>query len=114
MTHLLPDNSFLGGFFTLMLSGLGFFPGAGLLPRLPESFSGTVDPARREGFLCVISDLSTRRKLFVTASPLLSSENTAPNPVGVGVAALAGAIRLAAGGGGGGGGGGTLAVPAAR
>jgi hypothetical protein len=44
-----------------MLSGFGFFPGAGLFPRFTEETLealslrvGTVAPARNEGFLCVI------------------------------------------------------------
>lgn len=61
MIHLLPSNSFLGGFFVRKLSGFGFLPGgAGETPRPVEDElslrCGTVDPARNEGFLCVICD----------------------------------------------------------
>lgn len=71
-------------------------------------------PARNDGFLWVISFGSTFRRPFVTASPLFSSENTAPNPPAV-VAGAAGFVsisNLGAGPGGGGGGGGppTIAV----
>lgn len=109
IVHLFPSSSFLGGFLARMLSGLGFLPGAGLLPR--GEASATVELVRREGFLCVISDLSTLRSPFVTASPLLSSENTAPSPplfsFCVGVVSL---ISRTGGGPGGGGGGGSPAV----
>lgn len=63
-----------------MLWGFGFLPGAGLLAREVASLSPPVDAARREGFLCVISDLSTLRRPWVTAAPLFSSEKTASNP----------------------------------
>ena len=53
--------------------------------------------ARSSGFLCVISDLSTLRKFFVTSEPRFSSANTAPIPP-------LGALGAEAGGGGGGGG----------
>ena len=53
-------------------------------------------PARSEGFLWVISLLSTLRNPFVTSSPRFRSANTAATP----------AVLDAAGGGGGGGGGG--------
>jgi hypothetical protein len=61
MIHLFPSNFFTGGFFVRMLSGFGFFPGAGLFPRDTEETLealslrvGTVAPALNEGFLCVI------------------------------------------------------------
>jgi len=115
MYHLFPSSSFRGGFFVLMLSGFGFFPGARLLPRPTDETLdwlslrvGTVAPARNEGFLCVISFGSTFRKPFVTASPLFSSENTAPRPLAaaVGAAGFSSISNLGAGPGGGGGGGG--------
>jgi hypothetical protein len=112
IVHLLPSSSFLGGFFTRMLSGLGFFPGAGLLPLTGLSPSGTVEPARSEGFLCVISDLSTLRRPLVTDSPLLSSEKTAPSPPAAGASgAAACSLILRTGGGPGGGGGGGPPAP---
>ena len=100
-----------------MLSGLGFVPGAGLLARAADAeLSGTVEPARRDGFLCVISDLSTFRRPLVTSSPLLSSEKTAPRPVaaGPGSGFCSSILRTGGGpgGGGGGGGGGAAAPPA--
>ncbi len=93
-----------------MLSGLGFFPGAGLLPLTELSRSGTVELARRAGFLCVISDLSTFRRPLVTASPLFSSEKTAPRPPPAAGSSFTSLIlRTGAGPGGGGGGGGPAA-----
>lgn len=73
---------------------------------------GTVEDARNAGFLCVISLLSTLRRLFVTSEPRLSSANTAATPP---AGAAAGAVERAGGGGGpggGGGGGGDGAPPA--
>lgn len=67
--------------------------------------AGTTLDARSSGFLCVISDLSTLRRPFVTSSPRLSSAKTAPMPP---EGAAAGA---APDGGGGGGGGGAPAAP---
>ena len=67
--------------------------------------AGTTLDARSSGFLCVISDLSTFRRPFVTSSPRLSSAKTAPMPP---EGAAAGA---APDGGGGGGGGGAPAAP---
>lgn len=99
-----------------MLSGLGFLPGAGLLPR-PDGPSETVELVRRDGFLCVISDLSTFLRPEVTDSPLLSSEKTAPKPPAAGAGAgVDSALMSRTGGGpggGGGGGGGGGAPPAA-
>lgn len=63
------------------------------------ALSGTALPALNDGFLCVISLLSTLRKPCVTASPLFSSAKTAAAPP-------AGAFPLTNAGGGGGGGGG--------
>lgn len=64
---------------------------------------GTVEDARNAGFLCVISLLSTLRRLFVTSEPRLSSAKTAATPP---AGAAAGAVDRAGGGGGPGGGGG--------
>jgi hypothetical protein len=84
MSHFVPINSFFGGFFVRMLSGLGFLPGGTGLLALVEltlpvlSFLlGTGAVARKEGFLCVIWDLSTFFSPAVTASPLLSCSKTA-------------------------------------
>lgn len=112
--HLLPSRTFLEGFLMRMLSGLGFFPGAGLF-ALESPPSVTVELPRRAGFLCVISDLSTLRNPLVTDSPLLSSEKTAPKPPAPLVAAAGAAsvlISRTGGGPGGGGGGGGGAPPA--
>ena len=114
MVHLLPSSSFLGGFLTRMLSGLGFLPGAGLLPRAGAPPSGTVELARSDGFLCVISDFSTFRRPLVTPSPWLSSEKTAPKPpAGAASGAFSSLILRTGGGPGGGGGGGGGGPPAA-
>lgn len=100
-----------------MLSGLGFLPGAGLL-ALESPPSATVELERRAGFLCVISDLSTLRRPFVTSDPLFNSENTAPKPppseAAAGAADASFLISSTGGGpgGGGGGGGGGGAPPA--
>ena len=67
--------------------------------------AGTTLLARRAGFLCVISDLSTFRSPFVTASPRFNSAKTADAPP------AAGAGGAATGGGGGGGGADAPAVP---
>jgi hypothetical protein len=75
------------------LAGLvGFLAGEVLL--------GTVEEARKAGFLCVISLFSTLRSPFVTSAPRLSSANTAETPP-----PAAGSCSGAGGGGGGGGGG---------
>ena len=113
MVHLLPSSSFFGGFLTRMLSGLGFLLGVGLLPRTDPSFSGTVEFARKDGFLCVISDLSTFLRPLVTASPLLSSEKTAPKPPPSCAGAALVSLIWRTGGGPGGGGGGGGGPPAA-
>lgn len=112
--HLLPSSSFLAGFFTLMLSGLGFFPGAGLLARAVELPPEAVELARRDGFLWVICDLSTLRSPLVTSSPLFSSENTAPRPDDPedGASAAGSVFMSSTGGGPGGGGGGPGGPPA--
>lgn len=66
---------------------------------------GTVEDARKAGFLCVISLLSTLRRFFVTSEPRLSSAKTAATPPLL-PAAAAGAVGRVGGGGGPGGGGG--------
>ena len=81
-----------------MLSG--FLLGRGDLPReleedWEEDRSGTVPAARREGFLCVISDLSTLRRLEVTAPELIWSKSAVMSP------AVEGLCGAAPGGGGG-------------
>lgn len=113
MIHLFPSSLLTGGFFVRMLSGLGFFPGAGLFPRVIEDTLdwlslrvGTVAPARSAGFLCVISSGLTLRSPLVTASPLFNSENTASKPPAFLVGAGFGASSNLKGGGGGPGGGG--------
>ena len=72
---------------------------------------GTAEDARKVGFLCVISLLSTLRRFFVTSSPRLSSANTAatPPPAAAGAGGTAGGGG-GPGGGGGGGGGASLAA----
>lgn len=101
-----------------MLSGLGFVPGRGYLPREEDESErtgadGTAEPARREGFLCVWDDGSTFRSLEVTDSPLEISSKTAPmsealwevdRPLGGigGGGGGAGLLKLGRGGGGGG------------
>ena len=73
--HLLPSRSLRAGFLLRMLSGFGFFPGSGDLPRLDDweeerdGADGTADVVRREGFLCVWDDGSTFRRCDVTDSP---------------------------------------------
>jgi hypothetical protein len=119
--HLLPSSFLTGGFLVRMLSGFGFLPGAGLLPRDIEDTLdwlslrvGTVAPARNDGFLCVIWSALTFRRPFVTASPLFSSLNTAPSPPASCTGAAFGSSNFIGGGGGpGGGGGGGAPAPAA-
>lgn len=74
--------------------------------RVPMSLRvvGTVEDARSDGFLCVISSFLTFRKPEVTASPLLRSANTAAAPP-TGAEEGGGGDANSAGGGGGGGGG---------
>lgn len=115
MVHLLPSRSILAGFFRRILSGFGFLPGAGLLPRAGNSRSPTVLPARSDGFLCVISDLSTFRSPLVTSEPLFNSKNTASNPPEdiTGVDLVLTSSTGGGPGGGGGGGGGIAVLPLA-
>jgi len=117
--HLFPSSFLTGGFFVRMLSGFGFFPGAGLFPRFTDETLdalslrvGTVAPARNDGFLCVIWSALTFRRPLVTASPLLSSLNTAPSPL-LSAAGFGASSNLRGGGGGPGGGGGGGGPPAA-
>jgi hypothetical protein len=70
-------------------------------------FAGAGPEDLREGFLCVISLLSTFRSPFVTSSPLFNSASTAAG-LGTEEEAVAGG---AAGGGGGSGGGAAVALP---
>ena len=63
-----------------------------------EVLLGTVEEARKAGFLCVISLFSTLRSPFVTSEPRLSSANTAATPP------PESGVCTGAGGGGGGGG----------
>lgn len=121
MNHLLPSNFLIGGFLVLILSGLGFLPGAGLFPRFEPILDwlsllvGTVAPALSEGFLCVICSALTLRSPLVTSAPLFNSEKTAPKPALAFVCFGAGfdGMSLKTGGGGGGGGGGGAAPPVA-
>lgn len=119
MIHLLPSSFLTGGFLVRMLSGLGFLPGAGLLARNEFTLDwlslrvGTVAPARKEGFLCVIWSALTFRRPFVTASPLFNSLKTAPSPPESAAGAAFGASSNFIGGGGGPGGGGGGGPPAA-
>lgn len=123
ISHLLPSSANLAGFLPMSACGLlgltGRFPATVLhvkratwiqrtadLPAGEEAVAGTVPLARRAGFLCVISLLSTLRKPFVTSSPRLSCSNTAEIPPAAGAGAPAGGGGGATGGGGGGGGGG--------
>jgi hypothetical protein len=99
---LFPSFANLGGFFAARCDG--FFGTRGFLPGGAEDGEdGVGTEARRDGFLCVISLLSTLRSPLVTSSPLLSSAKTA---AGLGAAGEADAGAGTAGGGGGGGGGG--------
>ena len=67
-----------------MLSGLGFLPGRGDLPRPDvweeerDGADGTAEVVRREGFLWVWDDGSTFRRCEVTDSPLEIWSKTAP------------------------------------
>lgn len=98
MTHFAPSKANLEGFFPDSAAGF-----VGLAGRLGELalVAGTVLDARSSGFLCVISDLSTLRKPFVTSTPLFRSAKTAPNPP---PAEEVDDDAVIAGGGGGGGG----------
>lgn len=111
--HLLPSNSFRGGFLVLILSGFGFLPGGAgdLLRPIDESLpfrSGTGALALKDGFLWVIWLASTFLRPAVTADPLLSCSNTAPiSPPAFPFGGGGGGSwsKLGSGGGGGGGGG---------
>ena len=98
--HLFPSRANLAGF--LVESDCGFTGLVGFLPDEGGVLLGTVEEARRVGFLCVISLFSTLRRPFVTSAPRLRSANTAATPPpepGTGAGGGPGA-----GGGGGGGG----------
>ena len=74
--HSFPSRANFAGF--LEESDWGF---AGLVGFLAdEVLLGTVEEARKAGFLCVISLFSTLRSPFVTSVPRLSSANTAATP----------------------------------
>ena len=107
ITHFFPSRANLAGFF--VESDWGFAGLVGFLPNEGEVLLGTVEEARKAGFLCVISLFSTLRRPFVTSEPRLRSANTAATPPSEPGAGAGG--RPGAGGGGGGGGGG--ASPAA-
>ena len=108
MNHLLPSSSFLGAFLVRMLSGLGFLPGMGDLPR--EEESDAVDDertgpegtpafwARSEGFLWVCDEGSTFLRWDVTDAPREISLKTAP----ISAVLPLGAVPLDGNGGGGG------------
>lgn len=123
----MPSNTNLLGFLPARADGLegfvGFFAtddgteNKCAMTILKENYSspdgleveaGTTLLALNAGFLWVISLLSTLRKPFVTASPRLSSANSAAAPT-AGAAAAAGGAAAGGGGGGGGGGGAPLA-----
>lgn len=109
--HLFPSSSFFGGLFFVKCAGFVFDGGAGdFALRLPEDDgrAGTTDPARSFGFLCVISLLSTLRKLAVTSDPRLIAANT--EPTGPPAGELAPSKGIGGGGGGGGGGGASCRV----
>src|SRR5436190_9837258 len=80
-----------------MLSGFGFLLGIGDFPREVDDTtlawellrSGTTELARRLGFLCVISDLSTLRSFEVIAEPWFSCSKTED------MSPLAGALETA-------------------
>ena len=74
-------------------------------PLEPEPMlEGTVLPALNDGFLCVISLLSTFLRFLVTSAPRLSSAKTADTPPAAGAGAETGGGGGPGGGGGGGGG----------
>lgn len=74
--HFFPSRTNLAGF--LVESDWGFAGLVGFLAK--EVLPGTVEAARKAGFLCVISLFSTFRSPFVTSAPRLSSANTAATP----------------------------------
>lgn len=76
----------------------------GFLPNEGGVLLGTVEEARKAGFLCVISFFSTLRRPFVTSAPRLSSANTAVTPPAESGAGAGGGPGAGGGGGGGGGG----------
>ncbi len=100
INHLLPSRANFEGFF--LISDAGFVGFTGRFGAEGAGVSRTTLLARREGFLWVISDLSTFLNPFVTASPRFNSANTAAAPPAEG--AEEGATMAGGGGGGGGGG----------
>ena len=103
MIHLFPSRANLAGF--LVESDWGFTGLVGFLPEDGDVLLGTVEEARKAGFLCVISLFSTFRSPFVTSAPRLSSANTAATPPSEPGAGAGGGPGAGGGGGGGGSGG---------
>lgn len=101
ITHLFPSKANLAGF--LLESDWGLAGLVGFLPKEGEVLLGTVEEARKAGFLCVISLFSTLRSPFVTSAPRLSSANTAAAPPPEPGAGAGGGPGAGGGGGGGGG-----------
>ena len=77
INHFPPSSANLAGF--LLESDWGFAGLVGFLAN--EVLPGTVEEARKAGFLCVISLFSTLRSPFVISAPRLSSANTAVTPL---------------------------------
>ena len=101
--HFFPSRANLAGF--LVESDWGFAGLVGFLPNEGEGLLGTVEEARKAGFLCVISLFSTLRRPFVTSVPRLRSAKTAATPLPESGAGAGGGPGAGGGGGGGGGGG---------
>ena len=101
MIHLFPSRANLAGF--LVESDWGFAGLVGFLPNEGVVLLGTVEEARKAGFLCVISLFSTLRSPFVTSAPRLRSANTAATPPPEPGAGAGGGPGAGGGGGGGGG-----------
>lgn len=113
ISHLFPSKTNLGGLLPANAAGFagraGFFPAAmdisvnpvyvelRMILYIPGGVGepGTVCPALNDGFLCVISLLSTFLRPLVTSSPRLSSANTAATPPAGG--ALGGAVSAGGG-----------------
>ena len=100
--HLFPSRANLAGF--LLESAWGLAGLVGFLPEGGEVLLGTVEEARKAGFLCVISLFSTLRSPFVMSAPRLSSANTAATPLPDPEAGAGGGPGAGGGGGGGAGG----------
>eukprot|EP01136_Pigoraptor_vietnamica_P005910 Opistho-1_new@38190 len=76
IAHRLPSSSSRRGGIFLAAAAAG----ADVFGLPSSSFAFTTDDARRAGFLCVISLLSTFLRPDVTPSPLLSALNTSERP----------------------------------